>query len=545
MKGSMMPSLTPPSLFKKSLLEQRQQDSSHRFTLELGLFLVLLLGYFMMGVNDLGYNTLFLDEAINAVVGGEFLRGDFSRDALSFHFGSYLYPVISALTSRFGGVIAMRLTSTLLMCAACAFVYFTSRRLFGRKAGLIGALLFSFNGSILNLGQLAVYDSLAFPLLAISFYLLVVAATSGMNQKRLLFIASVFAILSTLSKYLVLIYLPALFLTALVLYLLQGASIRKALFKLSLYFAFPIVLVLIAYTALNWSDLVEVFREQGFSAAPRWLVIRIIVQEIGFITLLALAGLFLLSSSITFRGDQDTEALFGILSPRITRQLLQRLSWPVFLFLFFLLICSWMASPLQQWLTANNRSLWKNCAYSLIFLTPLAGHCVSTFIGFFRSRASLWTNVAGILIILAGIYYFVDRSLDSVWSFHLSWPNTQGAMTYLRENGLDENSRVLAEEMDVYEYYFLPEIRDGRVWNNFWHMEYAGLSGQEGALAAIRDRALDYVIIDDYYFPGIRERVSPMLAEAGYVIGWQEVQQLHTGDTILVQVFILGEGNSQ
>lgn len=509
------------------------------------MFLVFLFGFFMMGVNDLGYNTLFLDEAINAVVGEEFLQGDFSRNALSFHFGSYLYPALSALSSRVGGVPAMRLTSTLLMCVTCAFVYFTARRLFGRKAGLVGVLLFSFNGNILNLAQLAVYDSLAFPLLAVSFYLLVVAATSRLNQKRLLFTASVFAILSTLSKYLVLIYLPALFLTVLVLYWLQGVSIRRVLVELSLYFVFPIVLTLGAYTAGTWSNLIQVFREQGFSLAPRWLVLKIILQEIGFIMLLALVGLVLLSRLISSKRGQDTEALYGKLISQITRQSFLRSSGPVLLLLLFLLVGSWLASPIQHWLTANSRSLWKNCAYSLIFLTPLAGYGISVAIEFLRSRASLLVNAAGIFIMLVGVYYFVNRSLDSVWSFHLSWPNTEGVMAYLRENGIDENSRVLAEEMDVYQYYFLPEIKDSRVWNNFWYMEYAGFSGQEGALAAIRDRALDYVIIDDYYFPGIRERVSPILAEAGYVVGWQETQQLHSGDMILVQVFIPKEGHSQ
>lgn len=115
----------------------------------------------------------------------------------------------------------------------------------------------------------------------------------------------------------------------------------------------------------------------------------------------------------------------------------------------------------------------------------------------------------------------------------------------IREASLNENSRILAEGMDVYEYYFASEKANGQVWNNFWYMEYGGVSGQEGALAAIRDGALDFIILDDYYFPGIRERVNPILAEAGYVLGWQEEQRLRTGETILLQVFIPGDGGAQ
>jgi 4-amino-4-deoxy-L-arabinose transferase-like glycosyltransferase len=529
------------SVFTENLAEQQQQDGFHRFTLELGMILVLVFGSFMVMINDLKYNSLFLDEAINAVVGGDFLTGNFSRNALTFHFGSYLYPVLSAVVNKLGGVTAMRLVSAILMCMASAFIYFTAKRLFGRRAGLVGGMLFAFNGNILNLGQLAVYDVLAIPFMAASLYFLVLAATSSSNQKRLLLTASSFAVLATLSKYIGLIYLPALFLTALALYLLKGATIRDAAIKLSLYFAFPIILVLGGYAAVNWSELTQVFREQGFSPAPQWLIIKIIGQEIGFIMVLALTGLVLLACAVVIGRRQDTQALFGRDGSQVHWQMVPHGYRTLFFILLFLLTCAWLASPLQHLLTANNRSLWKNCAYSLIFLSPLAGYFVSSAIGFFRSHSVFLVRVAGMLIMCLGVYYFIDDAMDANWSFHESWPNTEGAMTYLRESGIDENSRVLAEEMDVYEYYFAPEISDSRVWNNFWNMEHDGLSGQEGALAAISDRALDFVIIDDYYVPGIRERATPVLVEAGYIVGWQETQILRTGDTIWLQVFILGE----
>jgi len=148
------------------------------------------------------------------------------------------------------------------------------------------------------------------------------------------------------------------------------------------------------------------------------------------------------------------------------------------------------------------------------------------------------------LFLCASLLYFTDKSLDSNWSFHQSWPNTQGVMNYLQDSGLNEKSRILAEGMDIYEYYFAFGVDDRAVWNSFWYMEYGGASGQEGALNAIRDRALDFIIIDDYYFPGIRERVAPLLAEAGYVVGWQEEQELRTGEKILLQVFIPGTGRA-
>jgi len=533
------------SIFEEQFIEQYQQDSPYRFSLELGLFLVLVFGLFMMGINNLAYNTLFLDEAINVLIGQDFLQGTFTRNALSFHFGSYLYPILSSSINALGGVTALRLTSTLLMCVASASIYLTARKLFGRKAGLLGAMLFSFNGNILNLGQLAVYDALALPFLALSFYFLVTATTAGSTQKRQLLVAALFAMLATLSKYIGLIYLPALFMSALILYGLKGMPLRKAAAALSVYFALPILLALGLYAAFTWRELAQVFQEQGFSLASRGLILQIIFQEIGFIVALAFAGLVFLVITVALGRAQNTQALFGRDGSQFNWRTLPRTYRPVFIFLLFVLAATWLASPIQHLLTANSRSLWKNCAYSLIFLAPLAGYGVATVMEFLRSRSLIIVKVMGMLIVCTGVYYFVNGALDSSWSFHQSWPNTNGVMTYLREKGLNENSRVLAEEMDVYQYYFEPELGSNQVWHNFWYMDYAGDSGPEGAIAAIHDHAVDFVIIDDYYIPGIREQLSPLLLDSGYVVGWQDVQKLRTGDTILVQVFVLGNGGTQ
>ena len=531
-----MTSKNPSSIFKDTLAVQQLQDGSRRFTLEFGLFIALLFGSFLVMVNDLKYNTLFLDEAINAVIGGDFLLGNNSRNALTFHFGSYLYPALSAIMNKIGGITAMRLTSTVLICLAAVFVYLTARKLFGHKAALFSILLFSFSGNILNLGQLAVYDALALPFLAAAFYLLVLASISDKRQRRLLFASSACTVLATLSKYIGLIYIPALFMTALVLLLLRGVSLRLAAGKLFNYFLLPVALALSFYGAVFWRELVQVFQEQGFSPAPRWLILKIIGQEIGIIVFLALAGIVLLLYVIIWnRNPISQEQLFNG-KMRFDWSALSRINRIILFLALSLLFLTWLAAPFQQLLTANNRSLWKNCAYSLVFLAPIAGYLLSVLIEYIRSR-KLPFNVIGLVLFVAGVLYFADKSLDSNWSFHGSWPNTTGVITYLQDADLDENSRILAEGMDIYEYY-LDSGRDVHpAWDNFWYMDYGGVSGQEGVLAAIHDRAFDYIIIEDYYFPGLRERVNSLLAETGYVSSWQETQTLRSGDTILLQIF--------
>ncbi|MBC7876019.1 MAG: glycosyltransferase family 39 protein [Anaerolineales bacterium] len=530
--------------FEETLVVQHQQDSHYRFTLELGLFIVFLLGAFMVNINDLNYNTLFLDEAIYASVGEDLLQGIYSHNAVSYLFGSYLYPALSGIINKIGGVIAIRFASAILMGLASVFVYLTTKILFGYKAGLFSMILFSFNGNILNLSQLAVYDALALPFLAASLFLLVMAAASREHQRHFILASSICAILTVLSKYIGLIYMPALFITAVVLFVLTGTPLRHTLVTLIKYFVFPIVQALSVYTAFYWDELIQVFQEQGFSSYPQWLVLKIIGQEIGFILLFALAGLALLIFAIIRNRDHNSQLLFLNEKLQFDWRKLTLVSRILFFALFLLLLSTWLAAPLHHLITMNSRSLWKNCAYSLVFLSPLAGYCVAATVQSLRAR-NLTMNVIGIISLCAGIFYFADKALDSNWSFHHSWPNIENEMAYLQKAGLNENSLILAEGMNIYEYYFASEIAKGQVWDNFWYMEYGGLSGQEGALAAIQDGAPDFVIIDDYYFPGIRERITPLLAEAGYVLGWQEEQILRTGETILLQVFILGDGGAQ
>jgi len=532
------------SIFEEALLKQHQQESQHQFTLEFGLFIALLFGSFLVGVTNLNYNTLFLDEAMYAVAGEDLLQGIFTRSAISFHFGSYLYPVISAILNKMGGVTALRLTSIFMLCLASVSIYFTTRKLFGHNASLFGMMLFSFSGVVLNLGQLAVYDSLALPFLAASLYFLVAAAKAERCQKYLLLAASVCAILSTLSKYIGLIYLPALFVTTLMLLELKGTSLRQALFPLFTYFIFPIVLVLSFYAVNNWHELIQVFKEQGFSPAPRWLILSIIGQNIGFVVLLAFAGLVVLIIALAYNRNNDTPLFFWNERSQLNWVARPRSYRVLFFVALMIIFLTWLAAPFEQFITGNGRSLWKNCAYSLVFFSPLAGYCLATYVVSLRSR-NLAKNLITLLLLCGSIAYFSDQALESNWSFHQSWPNTQGLINYLRDSGLNEKSHVLGEGVDIYEYYFDFGTNDRQIWNSFWYMDYGGVSGQEGALNAIRDRALDFIIIDDYYFPGIRERVNPVLVEAGYVVDYQELQTLRSGGTIVLQVFVPGDRGSE
>jgi 4-amino-4-deoxy-L-arabinose transferase-like glycosyltransferase len=145
-------------IFAQMRQEQQEQESQFEITLESGLFLFLALIIFLIRAYNVNYNTLFLDEAINAVIGEDLLAGVYDRGAMAFHFGSYLYPALAATVDQIGGVTALRIASALTSTIAAVFIYLSTRPIFGRNSALFAMLLFGFSGAAVNMGQLAVLD---------------------------------------------------------------------------------------------------------------------------------------------------------------------------------------------------------------------------------------------------------------------------------------------------------------------------------------------------------------------------------------------------
>src|SRR4030042_2779693 len=95
-------------------------------------------------VKDLNYNTAFVDEAIYATVGEEYLRKIYWENAISWVGGSYIYPVMSALVNRFYGLSGVRFLSMLLMLFTGIVVSKIAKNIGGKWAGIIALYLFLF-----------------------------------------------------------------------------------------------------------------------------------------------------------------------------------------------------------------------------------------------------------------------------------------------------------------------------------------------------------------------------------------------------------------
>ena len=81
-----------------------------------------------------------------------------------------IYPVLAAMADHIGGLVGVRLMSTLFMATATVLAFTTARRLFGYFPGIISAGLFAGLGLTQDLGAYATYDSMALMLVAAATY---------------------------------------------------------------------------------------------------------------------------------------------------------------------------------------------------------------------------------------------------------------------------------------------------------------------------------------------------------------------------------------
>jgi len=90
-----------------------------------------------------------------------------------------IFPVLAAMVDHLGGLVGVRLMSTLFMMTATALSSATARRLFGYFSGIISAGLFAGLGLTQDLGAYATYDAMAIMLVAAAAYCAVRSADSN------------------------------------------------------------------------------------------------------------------------------------------------------------------------------------------------------------------------------------------------------------------------------------------------------------------------------------------------------------------------------
>lgn len=493
-----------------------EQDVRIRINVETVLFFVLLTITFGIRITNIRYNTLFVDEAIYATVGKNFLSGA-NQNAISWMYGSYLYPFISATANYLTGEIGLRTLSALMSSMAAVMIFQLTARLFNPVSGLWAMLLFGLTPISINLGQYAVYDAPVVPLLVVTGYCLIRAAeANGKQEYWYLAGAAISFVLATFSKYFAMLYLPALLLFGLVLYCSRG----RRLWPLFTIFAGLTGIVLGVYGLVYWRDLQQLLAgNYGVRSGTQYSIISNIWMEIGIVALLAVVGGYWLIRAWAYRPSQHSLWLAVLLTS---------------------LTISFFAAPIYHVVTLNLHAAWKHSIYSLVFLAPIAGYGCATTIEMLRTRlrSHRWYRIATPVAIIIAMTLFLNYSLNRNWGFQHSWPNVTNEVAFLKAQGLTDQQHVLAEGAQIYEYYFNFDVPSRTTWQDTWYMEYGDLQGIPAMTAAIRDRWFNYVVLDDYYTPGVRQQLEPLLLSNGYTIGFEESEPLGSGGSILSRVYV-------
>jgi 4-amino-4-deoxy-L-arabinose transferase-like glycosyltransferase len=494
-----------------------------------GVFALLVVVIFLLRFTGESFNTVFYDEAVNATLGQEIWAGDFSQNATSWTFGSYMYPFLAGAVNQLAGETGLRLLSATLSTLSAVLVFFITHRLFTINAALWAMALFGLSGGSISLGQLAVYDTLGLPLMAGALLSIVQSAfANGRGRGRWLVVAGMLFSLSVLAKYIGILFLPALLLAAVMLYLAREDV--PSILPLFTVFLLVVVSILGLYFALNFDALLSLLTERNtllYVASDRRSIVDTFIIEAGIILPLALLGMLFLRSAPFYRhGRRSTDQV------KLLTVLL-----PVFFVTTF-------APQLYQVYSENIQSLWKHTVYTAAFLTPLAGFALIRLTQKSQERDQHGTRiyrVAVALAIFAMLAWFIEYGLGRNWGFQNSWPNARNVVNYLRAQDISLDTRILAEQSAVYEYYFDFGPNDRDVWSNTFYMEYRGLQGEEAMIGGIQDHFFDYVILDDYYTPDTNRKLEAALRAAGYSVSYQEPepQELSTDQVISARVFTL------
>jgi 4-amino-4-deoxy-L-arabinose transferase-like glycosyltransferase len=527
-------------------MTKSRDDIRLRVDLETALLLIMLGMIFIVRITNLNFNSLFVDEAANLLAGHDALLGRFDRNIASWFGGSYLYPLIATAADSLGGVWGARLVSAFLTTATAFFVYLAAQRLFERQTALWAMSIYGLTGASISLGQMAVYDVLCLPFLALTFYLLIEALhRQGRSEQKYWLAAGLSFGMGVLGKYTAIFYLPALALLAAAFLIVR--SRRGAVLRSAVCFLLPAGLLIGGYVLYFFKDLMLVFTTQGYQLADRREIFQVIWDEIGTTILLAVAGAFGLLVTAAQSNQSNPASAVNVISTflRSRRKFIPTVVLLV-IFILFLLIPAFLTLPLYQLATANIRSVWKNTISSLIFLAPLAGYAVAASIRAFQftvAESSLRYRLIGAGLTLLGVFWFANHALDRNWGFQNSWTNVTGAVEYITAHGFGDDSRILVEGGAAFEYYFGVGNDSRGLWADTWYMRYQGYEGVDAMTAAIHDRQLDFVVLDGEHTPDVQPLLAAALTESGYTIGYEEVQALSVGNrTVRVYVKPVQQG---
>jgi 4-amino-4-deoxy-L-arabinose transferase-like glycosyltransferase len=379
------------------------------------------------------------------------------------------------------------------MAAATLFVYLTAYRSFGSRAALWAALFFGLTGISLNLGEFAVPDALAVPLVTASFYL---ATTSIFDRRRtrLLFAGTAFG-LAAVTSFAALFILPAFVLWILLINGRYAGSRAGSTRRLAWEgLILPMVLIPGLYALFALSDLqaLALYEPQTGTAGQ---TAHDLLRDVGLPAVLALISLPILSG----------------LKPR-NHALSARQAMLAFVSALLASACFlavWVFA-IYHFSTLDMKWLWQHEVYALIVLALFCGYGIDAIVRGLQTTTSTVSvpirtvGAAGMLLLVLGSG---ANALAHNTYWQRSWPNFSNVLEALSEDPLGSDTRLWTTANGVYRHYLDAVLEEGLS---------VGPDGMDNLKRAVAECGLDILIIDDFAAPVPWKQLDTMVRESGY-----------------------------
>ena len=374
----------------------------------------------------------------------------------------FIYPPLGAVADSLGGLAAARILSLTFMLGATVLVYGTTRQLFGRRAGEIGAGSFGLLGSAEFLGAFATYDAMALFLLALATYLVVMARRR--LSEPLLIAAGLVLALADATKYPTTLWDPVVISLA-ALTAARGGRLRRSsrAVRLALYASAPILVALLWFGGPSYLHgiLFTTLARQSGRVSPD-SVLRDSALWVGLILVIALRGLVIADST------------------RVR------------------LICATLAAavvlaPLEQARIHTQTSLDKHVAFGAWFGAMAAGYVLA--------RAVETSKYLGWRIPFATVGLIALLGIPQAASFYSSWPNAAAFIAAIqRQVAAEPRAPILAEQGPLVDYYLgLPPRQLTNNAGAFWYWDprrNQAVGGTAAYLQAIRYHYFSVIELD-------------------------------------------------
>ncbi len=453
----------------------------------------LILGLFVYIVGtDLQYNTAFVDEAIYANVGEEFMRNASWDAPLSWMGGSYVYPFLSANINRLWGLWGIRLASLAMVLGSAWCVGILGKKVADGWGRPLAMGLFLFSAPTLGVAQLATYDApsmLAFALGSLALF----ASIDEQGWKKYLgiLVSGLLVGGSILIKYVtVLVTAP--------LALLHLSAKRQWL--LGGFFWGWIILAMVApYVYLNYEDLYS-YATGGHSIenTSRLNILSQLVQQIPTLVFGAIMACAMLWKSET------------------------RMKKNRMLILFLIGL-----APIAYHLGSGNiRSFNKHLSLAGVMWAPLTAWATLTLLKLFRKYQQVHGAVANSMqlitsVVLIAIFTSLWTAFSLHWQFERSWPSANKTVEYL-DNHLVTGDKVFAEGAATYKYHLFRGFGDYSAWPSTWYYEKDGKLGAEAMKEAIAEREFRYIVLNNYFTNATNQEILPVVREHYETVAQEE-----------------------